>query len=115
MPYALTKSYDLAGNLDQYTNGIGSIMLTPSYDGAGRLNQIISSWQDATHPSPLFSSPTYYPGGQLQNVTYANGLTLTRIYDNELRITGEIDYGSVVPVATPGSTTVTITGAEQNH
>ena len=114
-PYALTYGYDLAGNLGQYTNGIGSIMLTPSYDEAGRLNQILSSWQDTTHPSPLFSSPTYYPGGQLQRATYGNGLTINRTYDNRLRITGETDSGQVVPQATAGSATVTITGAEQSH
>jgi len=119
-PYALTYGYDLAGNLGQYTNGIGSIMLSPTYDGATHLKTVASSWSDSLHPSTLFSAtsvspPAYNAAGGLMNATYGNGLTLSRTYDNRLRITGEIDTGSIVPAATAGSATVTITGAEQSH
>jgi YD repeat-containing protein len=114
-PYAITHDYDLAGNPTMYTNGIGSITLTNSYNAADHLNEVTSSWVDPTHPSPLFSNPTYDAPGELNTATYGAGLTTTRTYNNRLRITGETDAGAIAAQATPGTATVTITGAEQTH
>jgi hypothetical protein len=63
--------------------------------------------------SQTISAP-YAAFGGLVNAAYGNGLlTLSRTYDNRLRINGETDTGSLA--ATPGTATVTITGAEQSH
>lgn len=123
--YPLSFTYDLAGNLTSYTNGSTSkpITLTNSYDSVGRVQSVSSSWNDATHPSPLFSAPIstsqsswgYSPQGALANATYGTGLTLNRTYDTRLRITGETDTGSTAQSAAPGSATVTITGQEQTQ
>jgi YD repeat-containing protein len=112
-PYSVLHDYDLAGNPTTYTNGIGSITLTNAYDAADHLLSVTSSWDDATHPSPLFSAPTYYAGGQLNTATYGTGLTLMRTYNNQLWQTGETATGGIVVNPIAGSAALTITGAEQ--
>jgi YD repeat-containing protein len=113
--YPLTYFYDLAGHITSYSNGNNSIQFTNNYDGAGRLSSITSTWVDTTHPGTLFSLPTYDPAGQLTAATYGSGLTLTRFYDNRLRVTGESDSGGIVQVATPGTATIDVTGSEQTQ
>ena len=97
-PFALSYNYDLAGNLNQYTNGLGSmstpqILFTPQYDGAGRLSTLASSWVDSVHPSPLFTADPangYTPAGGIQNILLGNNITVTKTYDDRLRTTGEL-------------------------
>lgn len=104
--YSLAYTYDLAGDLNTYTNGIGStpgagtgpLMFTNVFNGAGRLQSVTSTWNDALHMPSLFSAtstspPAYAPQGALQDATYGNGLQLIRTYDDRLRITGERDTG----------------------
>lgn len=133
-PYSPTYAYDLAGTLLTSTNGtsatptVGTVSFTNAFDATGRLLTLTSNWSDATHPATLFSLPAspalpcpgsstypYAAFGGLMNATFGNGLTLNRAYDNRLRTTCEIDTGSIVSGATSGSTTVTITGAEQSN
>jgi YD repeat-containing protein len=127
-PYALTYGYDLAGNLTYYTNGLAStpragsspLTFTQAFDSAGRLQNVMSTWSDSTHPATLFSAPTYAPPGALTGALYGNGITLGRIYNNQLLPSTEIDTsnsgsGSGSIVAVPGSATVTVTGAEQSR
>jgi YD repeat-containing protein len=121
-PYYLPYCYDLAGNLTYSTNGLANtpgagapLTFTSGYDAAGRLNSVTSSWNDATHPSALFSSPLHFPAGALSSATYGTSIGLNRTYDNRLRITGESDTGTTVTGAAPGSATVTITGSEQSQ
>ena len=121
-PYFLPYCYDLAGNLVYSTNGLANtpgatnpVWFANTYDGASHLNSITSSWNDATHPSPLFSSPLYSASGALTNAIYGSSVGLSRTYDNRLRITGETDTGTIITGATPGSATVTITGSEQSQ
>ena len=118
--YTPAYTYDLAGRVLTFTNGINSTPLTftNAFSGAGRLQSLTSSWNDLTHPPTLFSttplSPTaYYPPGGLENATYGSGLTLNRTWDNQLRITSETDTGSAVTPATSGTAAVAITGSEQ--
>ena len=138
-PYAPAYSYDLAGNLLTFTDGVTpsptagtTLSFTNCYDAAGRLQALTSNWIDTKHPQSLFlaqstssnpcpnaTSPTssstpYAAFGGLMNATFGNSLTLSRAYDNRLRITSEMDLGSVLNPGTSGSTTVTITGAEQS-
>lgn len=113
--YPLSYTYDLAGHITSYSNGNNSILFTNNYDGAGRLSSLTSSWSDATHPGTLFSLPSYDPAGQLTAATYGTGLTLTRTYDNRLRVTGESDHGGIAQTAIPGTATITVTGTEQTQ
>lgn len=90
-PFSLTQSYDLAGNLKYWDNGIVSqpIGFGLSYDGAGRLAMIDSSWNDGSHPQNLFSVQTFSPSGALLNWMLGNNLDSTRTYDPRLRVTSE--------------------------
>jgi YD repeat-containing protein len=111
-PGQTTYSYDLAGHLTTYSDGIGGHYFTNSYDSAGRLSTVTSSWSDSVHPSTLFSAQSYTPSGGLVSAVYGNNLTLTRTYDSRLRITGETDVSSIgqspaIPV------TISISGAEK--
>jgi hypothetical protein len=137
-PYAIAYGYDLAGDLTYSTNGISTtpgapaqVAFTSAYDGAGRLQALQTSWNNnSAHPGCLFAAQTaslpatpecsqiittpYAAFGGLVTAGYGNGLlTVSRTYDNRLRINGETDTGSLA--ATPGTATVTITGAEQSH
>jgi YD repeat-containing protein len=95
-PFALTYTYDSAGNLTQYSNGLSSgpqIVFTPQYDGAGRLSTLTSNWQDPTHPSILFTADPadgYTAPGGIQDILLGNNITVTKTYDNRLRTTGEL-------------------------
>lgn len=131
-PYALTLGYDQAGNLNSYTNGLGTtpgagsgpLTFTQSYDDAGELQTVTSSWNDTAHPASLFSAQSssgaacgqmsaYSPFGALTNAVYGNGLTLSRAYDSRLRVNCEKDIGNLVVSATSGTATVTVAGEEQ--
>jgi YD repeat-containing protein len=135
--YSPQYTYDLAGNLTSSTDGVTPSPTTPGtfltftycYDGAGRLQLLSSNWIDPTHPqwlfiaqsipcsttsSPTLSSTPYTAFGALMNAEYGSGLTLNRAYDQRLRMTGEIDTGSIVAVPTSGNAAVTITGVEQS-
>jgi YD repeat-containing protein len=142
--YLPQYTYDLAGNLTSSTDGIApspnqswsspcSNSPTPGtgapltfvncYDTAGHLQSVTSNWNDGTHPPSVFvatpnsSLPSYTAFGGLQNATLAgsNGITLSRAYDNRLRIIGETDTSSSNHPATSGAATVTIIGTEQSH
>jgi hypothetical protein len=90
----------------------GAAGLTFTYDGAGRLQTVNGgSIFSAQSTSPA----AYAPQGALQNALYGTGVALSRTYDNRLRITSETDKGQTVTAATPGSATITITGAEQSQ
>ncbi|MGA7317474.1 MAG: hypothetical protein WBX22_26290 [Silvibacterium sp.] len=125
-PYSLAYTYDLAGHITSYPNGISSIGFTNAYDGVGRLQTITSSWDDATHPPTIFSAqtassspcgqtPSYTAFGGLMNAVLGNGLTLSRSFDKRLRSNCETDTGSVVASPTSSSATVAITGSEQSQ
>jgi YD repeat-containing protein len=133
-PYAPAYTYDLAGNVQTFTNGITStptvntLSFVNAFDAAGRLLTLTSNWSDATHPSALFSAQTkqsppcgsslsspYAPFGGLANATFGNGLSLNRSYDNRLRTTCEIDTGSATAGSTSASATVTVSGSEQSQ
>jgi YD repeat-containing protein len=118
-PFTLGYSYDLMGNPTMTSlgslTGVQALSFTNTFDTANRLKTLSSKWSDTQHPATIFSSPSYGPSGGLTAATYGAGLTLSRSYDNRLRVIGEIDTGSGASVPTPGSATVTISGAERTH
>lgn len=126
-PYELNFGYDLAGDLTSYTNGLastpgagsGPLTFNQSFDSAGRLQNLTSTWSDSTHPSTLFSAPTFAPPGMVTGATYGNGITLGRVYNSSLLPISETDKtssgtGGGSTVAAPGSATITVTGTEQS-
>jgi len=138
-PYLPSYTYDLAGNLiTSPTTPGATLTFTSCIDGAGRLQTLTSNWYSTTtapqlpqslfsakgpnatpcptsSSAPTLSSTTYAAFGGLTNAMLGNGLSLTRTYDNRLRITAETDTGRATPVATIGSATVSVTGAEQSQ
>jgi RHS repeat-associated protein len=83
-PFSYT--YDLAGNMTSYTNGVGYI-LTQSIDTAGRPTGLTSGLVDSQHPATLATvdpSVGYYPAGAPRKILYGNGLTGTAAFNNAL-------------------------------
>jgi YD repeat-containing protein len=90
--YNLSYVYDLAGNVNQYTNGIGSLTFSETYDAAGRLLGLTSSLSDVLHPASLFSADPnsgYTAAGGLQTWVLGTNIDSVRTYDDRLRVTGE--------------------------
>jgi hypothetical protein len=134
--YPMAYTYDLAGNLTSSTSGamppsmtlssptlpctpvpqINTAMLTfvNCYDSAGRLQSVTSN--AGAGPTSLWSEQGYAPFGGLGIAAYGiSAVSLTRGYDNRLRVTSEKDMGNSPSAATSGNATVTITGAEQSN
>jgi len=109
VPGQNTYTYNMAGKLKTYGDGMASNVFTSTYDAAGRLQTLTSSWNDALHPPNLFTARSYNPAGGLTSALYGTGLTQARSYDSRLRITGEKD-GPPVPFVPP--VTVNIIGSE---
>lgn len=132
--YPMNYTYDLAGDLTSSTTGAMQPSMTLSspaspcagspsfsttawmfvncYDGAGHLTSVTGN--AGTGPTGLFSASSYAPFGGRGIATYGNSaVSLTRGYDNRLRVTSENDMGNSPASATSGSATVTITGQEQ--
>ena len=83
----VTYSYDLAGDMTSYTNGVG-VTFGQAFDAAGRVTQITSSLSNARHPGTLVTidpSAGYYPSGALHKLTLGNGLTQTAVYNSRLQ------------------------------
>jgi YD repeat-containing protein len=129
--YPLAYTYDLAGNIYTSTNGSSSkpISFTNEFDTVGRLRTLTSSWtNNGAYPAQLFaardamggvlcsnsSTKSYSPFGALMNAQLGGSLTLNRAYDKRLQTACEIDMGTGITPATPGSVSLTITGSEQN-
>jgi len=95
----LQYCYDLAGDLLAYSNGFippagylfpqHGILFAQSFDAAGHLSQVTSSWTDNTHPSPLFSLPSYTASGALSQWLLGSNLQTNRNYDSLLRVTAQ--------------------------
>jgi RHS repeat-associated protein len=86
-PWQTTNGYDLAGNLNSYTDATG-VIFTQSIDGAGRPSQLTSNSTDPTHLTTLFtvdSSIGYFPNGTLRKATFGNGLIQTNVLNPRLQ------------------------------
>jgi YD repeat-containing protein len=83
--WLLTNTYDLAGDMLSYTNGLG-YTFTQSFNTDVRLTQLTSSLVDGQHPGTLFSNGHYNALGQLVSATLGNGIAETRTYNNRGRL-----------------------------
>jgi len=50
----MNYTYDLAGNLATYTDGVGETY-TQTFDAVSRATQLNSSWVDSQHPATMLS------------------------------------------------------------
>jgi RHS repeat-associated protein len=133
-PYQFAYNYDTAGNEISSTNGIPSstfngvtglpsVTLSMGYDQVGRLSAVTSSWSDSlAHPATLFQANSYTSAGGLKTATYGinadsgqTTATLSRTYDDRLRVTSETDSATALLTrpATPATGAVTFSGTEQ--
>ncbi len=113
--WQLLYTYDLAGDMTTYTNGIGKT-LTQSFDTAGRVTQLSSSYVDANHPATLAtvdSSLGFYPTGALRKITYGNGLTGTAAIEARLQPC-RINLNSTGSVITDGCADGAVSGTIQD-
>lgn len=95
-PYSFAYLYDYAGNILSTTNGLAAgspIAISYAYDSVARLTTVTSAtpntgiWAGTGFPSTLYKVTSYGPAG-LVGAIYGNAAsTLSRNYDNRLRIT----------------------------
>ncbi|BAM91986.1 exported hypothetical protein [Bradyrhizobium oligotrophicum S58] len=78
--YAVGYSYDLDGNIIRMTYPSGRVV-DYTRDALGRITGVTSRTGSAT--VPLASNVTYGAAGPLQSLTYGNGLTLIKTYDQD--------------------------------
>lgn len=126
-PYNPAYTYDLAGDMINYSNGVRAnpMTFTNGYDGAGHLCSVLNGTY-SLFATPQYAAgsgctsanatlPGYSPAGALMNATFGTGLKLTRAYDNRLRISSETDTGNAAISPIPGAATITIVGTDQTH
>ncbi len=110
--YTLTYAYDLAGDVTQFTDGMG-LSFTSQYNPAGRLSTVNGPASPGGQSTPLFIASSYTPAGALQNALIGTGsvpgINFHRDYNSRLLPTDEIDGVA----RTPGTATAQITGTEQ--
>jgi RHS repeat-associated protein len=84
--YGSTYGYDADGNVVQIADPTGHI-ISYTRDLLGRITAI--SWQAGPGGTvlPIITGVTYQPFGAVASISYANGLTLSRTYDQDYRLT----------------------------
>ena len=93
--FSLSYQYNPSGRMLSASNGVGSITLKSLYDALGRLSLITSSWDDATHPGTILSSPIYDASGRISSALYGAGININKIYDVNGRIQNESSSGFI--------------------
>ena len=88
-PRQQAYSYDTAGHLSSYGDGVGNQTFTQYFDSAGRFQSLSSSLHDATHSSSLFDINTFSPQGWTA-ATMGGVMSLSRSYDCRQRLSTHI-------------------------
>lgn len=83
--FTVAYQYDLGDNLAAITYPDG-MQVTYSRDGADRVSGLSATLNGVTQT--LVSGISYEPFGPITGLTYGNGLTETRTYDQDYRLTG---------------------------
>lgn len=79
--YQVQSAYDFQGNLTSLTYPDGR-QITWSYDQLNRpTDETYTQWNSTPVNTPLASNLSYYPGGQLQQATFGNGVQVGATYD----------------------------------
>jgi len=79
-------TYDAANRITQTTYPGGS-HIHHSRNAGGRITAIHWQANGAAAPQPIATNITYEPWGSVKNLTWGNGLTLTRNYNQDARLT----------------------------
>ncbi|MEO5625226.1 MAG: RHS repeat-associated core domain-containing protein [Dokdonella sp.] len=81
----MVYTYDTADRLTSMTYPTGAIV-TYGRDVVGRVTTVSWKANATTMPVTVISSASYYPFGPLNALTYGNGRTLTKTYDQDYAI-----------------------------
>jgi RHS repeat-associated protein len=79
----VSYSYDYAGNVYAYSDSVFA-SYGQTFDGAGRLTQITSTWPSGS-PTTLATVNNFFPPGEIQEMTYGNGLAASNVYNPRLQ------------------------------
>ncbi|HSY36319.1 MAG TPA: RHS repeat-associated core domain-containing protein [Acidobacteriaceae bacterium] len=114
-PYTVNYGYDLAGDIDSFTNGLAgtsAMSFSNVYDSAGRLSTVVgpTTAGASSEPLNLFTALGYNAAGAIVNAQIGPGIALQRSYNKRLLPVSETDQVAT----TPGTATIQITGAEQS-
>jgi len=83
--FGVFYTYNLAGGLTSASESAAQVTYSYAYDGAGRATALTSNVVDAQHPATLATVNKYFPSGQIQQLTYGNGLTETNMFNSRLQ------------------------------
>ena len=81
--WSIYYTYNLDGGLTSFTNTWNTFY--QSFDSAGRVTQLTSSFVDAQHPGTLATVNSYYPSGQVKQLTLGNGLIESNVFNPRLQ------------------------------
>ncbi|MCP4041950.1 MAG: RHS repeat protein, partial [Gammaproteobacteria bacterium] len=91
MTHAIGYHYGPAGRLNKMSYPSGrSVAYT--YGGAGRIEQVTTTDTEGD-TGTLASGITYYPFGPLKELTFGNGIVMSRGFDQAYRQTGQMAMG----------------------
>lgn len=88
VPFTQTYGYNLAGNMNAWTNGIGG-QFQLTHDNVGRPVVLSSGRFGPSIPPVLWSVQHYLPAGLLQTWSDGSEINFVRTYDDRLRVQGE--------------------------
>lgn len=92
--YATAYAYDLADNISAITYPSGRIV-EYAYDTLGRISGVTTKASAGASSETVASSVAYQPFGPLKGLTYGNGLSLVRTFDNDGRIASHrVSFGA---------------------
>jgi RHS repeat-associated protein len=92
-PITTRYVYDKAGRVTQIITPT-STTITYTRDAAGRITKLVYRLSGQSTDTTVVSNVTYYPFGPVKQITYANGRTLTRSYDQDYMVSSVLDPAS---------------------
>ena len=100
-PFSFDYSYDLAGQLQVYSNGLSgtnAMTFENGFDAASRITLVTAytRWNDIQHPATLFGAQSvgaYGPAALPQKWSLGAGVVVNRMYDSRLRVISETAKG----------------------
>lgn len=88
-PFVQSQTYDLAGNLTSWQDGLGRMTFVLPFDTSNHPTDLTNSYSGNGLPSVLFSAQGFSALGGLQDWKIGNLLNVNQTYDNRGRITGK--------------------------
>ncbi len=91
--YTTGYTYESAGRLSGITYGSGGWLVSYARDNAGQVTTVTTT-QPSMSPVNLATSVTHMPFGPVKSLTWGNGVTDTRTFDLDYRMTSVKDVGT---------------------